>query len=101
MLYRIDTFVLPDAAHEPFERQSQKVLELLRGQPGFVSDQVFRKVAGSGSVNVVTIVAWKDQVSIEAAGAAVRQLHSELDFDPEAFSRDHGITESKAIYAAD
>lgn len=99
MLHRIDTFHLPEAARPEFERRSLETIALLRRQPGFIRDTWFEKVAGDGGVNVVTMVEWQDEASIRAAGRAVRAMHAENGFDAAAFARDHGIVESKAVYA--
>ena len=98
MPYRIDTFTLPEAARPEFERRSLQTIALLRRQPGFVRDTWFEKVAGDGSVNVVTMVEWENEQNIRAAGQAVRAMHAGNGFDAAAFVREHGIVESKAVY---
>jgi heme-degrading monooxygenase HmoA len=98
MLHRIDTFHLPEGARTEFERRSRETIALLRRQPGFIRDIWFEKVAGEGSVDVVTMVEWQDEASIRAAGHAVRTMHAENGFDAAAFARSHGIVESKAVY---
>jgi heme-degrading monooxygenase HmoA len=98
VLYRIDTFNLPDAARPEFERRAKKTIALLRRQPGFVRDYWFEKVSGDGSVNVVTMVEWQDEASIQSAGQAVRAMHAANGFDAATFARCHGIIESKAVY---
>ena len=99
MLYRIDTFVLPEPARRKFVEVSRCTIEVLRTQPGFVRHQWFEKISGAGSVDVVTIVEWRDAQSIKSAAQAVRTLHAEMSFDAAAFARMHGILESKAVYA--
>jgi hypothetical protein len=98
MLYRIDTFNLPEAARAEYERRSLQTIALLRQQPGFVRDLWFEKVAGDGSVNVITMVEWQDEASIRGASQVVRAMHAANGFDAAAFSREAGIVESKAVY---
>ena len=98
MPYRIDTFTLPAAARPEFERRSLQTIALLRQQPGFIRDTWFEKIAGNGSVDVVTMVEWRDEASIASAGAAVRAMNDANGFDATTFSREHGIFESKAVY---
>lgn len=98
MLYRIDSFNLPDAARPQFERRAKETLALLRRQPGFVRDQWFEKVSGEGSFNIVTMVEWEDDTDIQTVAQAVRAMHAENGFDPAAFTRLYGIVESKALY---
>ena len=99
MPYRIDTFTLPDAARAEFEQRSLQTIALLRQQPGFVRDLWFEKIGGDGSVDVVTMVEWRDEASIRAAGQVVRAMHAANGFDAAAFARSHGVVESKAVYA--
>jgi heme-degrading monooxygenase HmoA len=98
MLYRIDTFNLPDAARAEFERRARETIALLRQQPGFIRADWFEKVSGDGSVNVVTMAEWQDEASIKAAAQVVRAMHAANGFDAAAFTRLHGIVESKAVY---
>jgi heme-degrading monooxygenase HmoA len=98
MLYRIDSFNLPEAARPEFERRAKQTLALLRQQPGFVRDLWFEKVSGDGSVNVVTMAEWQDEASIRSAGQAVRAMQAATGFDAAAFTRSQGIVESKAVY---
>ncbi len=98
MAYRIDVFAIPDAARAEFEMRSRQTIALLRQQPGFIRDMWFEKTAGDGTMNVVTMVEWQDEASIREAGQAVRAMHAANGFDAAAFSRQHRITESKAVY---
>jgi heme-degrading monooxygenase HmoA len=100
MLYRIDTFSLPEPARAEFERRSRQTIALLRQQPGFIRDRWFEKIAGDGAVDVITIVEWEDEASIRAAGQAARALHAENGFDAAAFFRQNGISDSRAVYEA-
>jgi Antibiotic biosynthesis monooxygenase len=98
MLYRIDTFSLPEAARPEFELRSAQTISLLRRQPGFVRDHWFEKVSGHGSVNLITMVEWEDEASIQSAAQVVRAMHSANGFDAADFVQRHGIIESKAVY---
>jgi len=98
MLHRIDTFHLPESARPEFELRSRETIALLRRQPGFICDTWFEKVAGDGSVDVITMVEWQDETSIRAAGHAVRAMHAKNGFDAAVFARSQGIVESKAVY---
>ena len=98
MLYRIDTFSLPEAARPEFELRSSQTIALLRKQPGFVRDHWFEKVSGNGSVDMITMVEWEDAASIDSAGQAARAMHAANGFDAAVFVRQHSIIESKAVY---
>jgi heme-degrading monooxygenase HmoA len=100
MFFRIDTLAIPDSARAEFDLQSGRTLELLSHQPGFIEQRVFEKVAGTGSVDVVTMVSWESMASIEAAGQAVRAFHVEIGFDAADFRKRNGIVDSAAVYEA-
>jgi heme-degrading monooxygenase HmoA len=68
MLYRIATYAMPDAARDEFLAQSRIARDLVRVQPGYLGDQWLEKVAGPGTVNIITIAKWRDADSIAAAG---------------------------------
>ena len=98
MLYRIDTFSVPQAARAEFERYSYEIIAFLRSQPGFIRDDWFERVAGDEAHDVVTIAVWKDDASIAAAGQAVRAMRSESGSDVEKFLRTSNVTGSRAVY---
>jgi heme-degrading monooxygenase HmoA len=98
MLYRIDTFSLPEAARPEFKSRSRETIALLRKQPGFIRDDWFEKVVDDGSFNVVTMVEWRDEASIRSAGEAVRAMHAANGFDAADFFRRNGIVASRAVY---
>lgn len=100
MLYRIATFSLPDAAKEEFERQSARTMDVIRTLPGYVSDSVYEKIAGAGTVNVITIVAWNDPASIDAAAPVLRAHHEASGFDAAEFRIRNGIAVEEAVFVA-
>lgn len=97
-IFRIDSFAVPDEALATFRSTTDRTLALLRQQPGFVRDQVFERVSGPGRFNIVTIVEWSDAAAQAPAAAKVQALHRTLGFDGQAFTREHGIDDSKASY---
>lgn len=99
-VFRIDSFQVPSAALPQFRSAAQRSLAVLRSQPGFVRDQWFERIEGTGRFNIVTLVEWQDASFLPVAGAAVRASHEGAGFDPEAFAIQHGIDQSKAVYSA-
>jgi heme-degrading monooxygenase HmoA len=87
--YRIDRFVVPDAAREEFLGRVRMTHTILRQQPGFVRDALLEHPAEEpGHSIVLTIAEWKNQAVTSSARAAVQALHIREKFDPqELFAR--------------
>lgn len=83
-VYRVDKFVVPNAARDEFLARVQATHEVLRKQPGFVQDNLLEQFAGPGEFNFVTVLEWEDQMYIEGARKAVMALHEQSDFNPQA-----------------
>ena len=99
MPFRIDAFTVPEAARPEFERRSRQTHALLRQQAGFVRDHWFEKVSGDGTIDVITMVEWRDEASIASAIPVVRAMHAATGFDPAAFCRENGIVANLGVYA--
>ena len=87
-VYRVDKFNVSDAAREEFLNNVRRVHELLRTMPGFVQDLLLEQSSGPGVFNLVTIVEWDSQASIETAKVSVSAAYARTKFDPqEVFER--------------
>lgn len=99
-IYRIDKFVVPEAARDEFLTKVGETHELLRQQPGFVRDAILEQVAGPGKFNIVTIAEWEDEQALDAARAVVKQAHAERGFSPRELMERLGIEADIADYRA-
>lgn len=81
-VYRVDKFVVPNAAREEFLSRVRDTHELLRAQPGFLQDFLLEEPAGPDRFNLVTVVEWDGPESVERAKAAVMAMHKEKGFNP-------------------
>lgn len=87
-VFRVDKFSVPETAQEEFLSRVRQTHEVLRKQPGFVSDHLLEQFAGSGEFNFVTIAEWQGQQYLEDAKSPVAAMHEELNFNPaEMFDR--------------
>jgi len=87
-IYRVDKFVVPDAARQEFLGKVRSTHQLLKAQPGFVRDVVLEQTSGPGRFNFVTMVEWQSQSAMEAAKAVVMAAHAKSGFNPrELFAR--------------
>jgi Uncharacterized enzyme involved in biosynthesis of extracellular polysaccharides len=99
-IYRVDKFVVPEAARDEFLARIRETHELLRRQPGFIRDAILEQVAGPGKFNIVTIAEWQDQAAIDAARDVVRRAHAQRGFSPQETMKRLGIEADIADYRA-
>jgi heme-degrading monooxygenase HmoA len=97
-VYRIDKFVVPEAAKPEFLARVEETHRILRNCPGFVRDDVFEQYAGSGRFNLMTLVEWDSQEAIEDAIHAVEAARKAEGFDPRALMTRLGISADMALY---
>lgn len=98
IIVRVDKFVVPKAARDEFVARIRETHELLRNQPGFIRDLILEQVAGPGRFNVVTVVEWQDQESIDAARAVVKEAHAARGFSPQELMQRLGVEADIADY---
>jgi heme-degrading monooxygenase HmoA len=99
-IYRVDKFVVPDAARQEFLGKVRSTHQLLKAQPGFVREVVLEQTSGPGRFNFVTVVEWQSQSAIEAAKAVVMAAHAKGGFNPQALFARLGIEADIANYTA-
>ncbi len=98
--YRVDKFVVPQAAMADFCDAVRRTHDVLRRQPGFVRDFVLEQVSGPGAFNVVTFVEWAGDDTLAAAVEAVRRFHQSAGFDGKTLAERLGVRGDIGIYAA-
>lgn len=99
-VYRIDKFVVPEAAMPAFLERTERIKQLLSSQPGCKQNLVLRQVGGPGEFNVVTVVEWASADAMARARSAAQARYAEEGFDPEAFMKQLGVRGDIAVYAA-
>lgn len=98
--FRIDKFIVPDAARAAFIAAVDDTDEVMRGQPGFVRHEILEQVGGPGEFNFVTVAEWESDDVVPAVAAAIARRHAARGFDRNAFFAQHGITADIATYRA-
>ncbi len=96
--YRIDKFIVPEAARQAFIDAVSSTDAFMRDQPGFVRHDVLEQIGGPGEFNFVTIAEWESDAVIPAVTAAIARLQAERGFDRNAFLATHGIKADIANY---
>lgn len=97
-VYRVDQFVVPEAARDEFLSRVRQTHALLRAQPGFVQDFVLEQSWGQGSFNFVTIVEWANEAVVEQARAAVTKMQARANFNPQELFARLGIKPDLGYY---
>lgn len=97
-VFRIDTFVVPDAARDAFLAKVSETHELLGRMDGCLQNRVLEKVAGPGKFNIVTLVEWSDASSFERARAFMKNRHEQTGFNAQDFWSRLGIEAQIANY---
>jgi len=83
LVFRIDSFTVPEASREEFEGAMHRNLAFLETLPGFRGHLVFRKTSGPSAFDVVTLAVW-ERGAAERAAAEVRAYYQRIGFDPAA-----------------
>ena len=89
--YRVDKFVVPEAARKEFLARVFQTHAVLRRQPGFVSDLLLELTSGPGEFNFVTVAEWESEDFVAGARAAVQAMHRSQNFDPQELFQRLGI----------
>lgn len=97
-IYRIDKFIVPEAAREEFMEKVKPTHALLKTQPGFIQDLILEQSAGPGKFNIVTLVEWENEAAIAQARTAVANLHQQMNFNPQETLTRLGIQADLANY---
>lgn len=97
-IYRVDKFVVPDAAREEFLHRVEETHQVLRRQPGFVRDTILEQVSGPGRFNLVTIAEWENQAAIDTAKTVVMNAHANSGFNAQETIARLGIEADIASY---
>ena len=89
--YRVDKFIVPQAAREEFLSRVFQTHTVLRRQPGFVGDLLLERTGGPGKFNFVTVAEWESEDFVAGARAAVQAMHRSENFDPQELFQRLGI----------
>ena len=99
-VYRLDRFVVPDAAREEFLMRVGQTHEILRAQQGFVQDFLLERPGEDGATIIVTMVEWDSQATVDRVVLTVQAAHREMGFSPKETIERLGIAAEIGIYQA-
>jgi len=100
LYFRIDSFVVPDAAREEFEAAMQRNMAFIGTLHGFRGHVAFEKRDGDSSFNIVTIASWENREALEHAGKEVRAYYQRIGFDMAGTLKRWGVAIVRADYEA-
>ncbi len=98
--FRVDQFVVPDAAREAFLQATHRNFAFIKTLPGFLGHVVLEKSGGPGRFNLSTIAAWESPEAIVSAVGKVQAYYQSIGFNPPEFMRAHGIEGELANFDA-
>lgn len=98
-VYRVDKFVVPEAARDEFIERVRQTHALLQTLPGFRQDFVLENVMDNGKFNIVTIVEWESQADVEYAKQSVFKYQQDNQFNPQDLINRLGIQADRANYS--
>jgi hypothetical protein len=90
--FRVDRFLVPTIAREPFLARVYAINALLQLQPGFVRSYLLERDVDAGVSTLMTFAEWRDQESMEGARAAMGRILASQGFNPAEFMTTLGIT---------
>lgn len=99
-IFRVDKFVVPEAAREKFVERLRTIQALLDGLEGCLQNLVLEQISGPGTFNFVTIVEWASPEAMENARKIAAAEYARTNFDPQAFMQQLGITADMGNYGA-
>lgn len=97
-IWRIDRFDLPETARDVLlERLNLTHAELGR-LAGCLVNSIVAAPARDGRLEMLTLVAWRDDAALAEARRHMQRLHGETGFDAAAFLARHGVTMTLGVY---
>jgi quinol monooxygenase YgiN len=90
-IFRVDKFIVPEAARAEFLQRVHATHQVLRQQPGFVRDTLLEQFSGPGRFNFVTIAQWQNQAAVDAARSVVMAAHAADGFNAQEMIQRLGI----------
>ena len=96
--YRLDKFIVPDAARDEFLPLLRASQEYLRGLPGFVRDVVMEQNPGTGVRHYVALAEWRDAAALDLACAAIPGWHQSRHVDFQQMYQRLGVQAERQNY---
>ncbi len=100
LVFRVDSFQVPEAARPEFEAAMRRNLAFLDTLPGFRGHLVLARTGGPTAFDVTTVAVWQDQQAMDAAGARVREYYRTIGFDPPSAMARWGVRGELGNYRA-
>lgn len=90
-VYRLDKFLVPNAAREEFLKNVNHTHALLKSQPGYLQGFILEQPVNADEFNLVTLIEWENSQSAESARFVVQAMHKETGFNPQEVRARLGI----------
>jgi hypothetical protein len=100
LYFRIDNFVVPDAAREEFVAAMHRNLAFIKARQGFLGHVVFEKTGGPTAFNIATIAVWENKEAADKASVEVRAYYQKIGFDMTATIARWGVKAEIGTFSA-
>jgi hypothetical protein len=99
-LFRVDKFIVPDAARAEFIRAIRMSHDLIGRQPGCLQHHILEQVDGPGESNFASIVEWSGPDTMDAARKVISGSQMAAGIDPQVFRARNGILADTGTYSS-
>lgn len=96
----VDRFTVPRGAYAEFLKKVEYNRSYIKTLPGFIEDNMMVNESDADHVEFMTIAVWQSQKHLEAAKKSVQDEYRRINFNPAEFTKEHGITMDRQVYAA-
>jgi heme-degrading monooxygenase HmoA len=94
----IDKITVPANAKDAFAERMNINRNIIRQQPGFVSDEVFEQKDENGNLVVVTVARWQNTELLSKARQTVQAEYARSGFNLQEFCQKLNIKIERGIY---
>lgn len=97
-VWRIDRFDLPETARDAVLARLRLTQAELGHRAGCLVNSIVEAPARDGRLEMLTLVAWRDEAALADARRHMQRVHAETGFGAAAFLERHGVTMTPAVY---
>lgn len=97
-IYRLDRFIVPNAAREEFLARVKATHQILNEQPGFIQDFLLEQPVDENTFALATLVEWENSSFIENARTVVKEMHQKTGFNAQETIARLGIKAELGTY---
>lgn len=98
-VFFIDKFFIPADAVKEFSDRMQRNRDLIKTQPGFVEDAVYKHTDNDGNLLCITVAQWANMDALNKAKTTVQAAYQQEGFDMAAMMKRLNISIDRGTYS--